>query len=197
MGSRLRRFKARMRGQKLSDGKALCGKNRLTEASIDQLQTYYGLVIRRNLSSGKDMRQAKRLQHVLTREQARTRYGGVAPHSLRNTALWASKLFYDLRGSLVGRQKVLRKFKKCSGTCKALTDFRKRKFLNDIYVLEKAGKVSKTTNAIRAPQIPYTTENIENVSTVGRKNKLQTIAKVSWDILGQMSVDTDYGSQHA
>ncbi|GFY12280.1 uncharacterized protein TNCV_283831 [Trichonephila clavipes] len=45
MGSRLRRFKAKMRGQKLSDGKALCGKNRLTEASIDQLQTYYGLAI--------------------------------------------------------------------------------------------------------------------------------------------------------
>ncbi|GFW74851.1 uncharacterized protein TNCV_5138301 [Trichonephila clavipes] len=57
MGSRLRRFKAKMRGQKLSDCKALCGKNRLTEASIDQLQTYYGLAIRRNLSSVKDMRQ--------------------------------------------------------------------------------------------------------------------------------------------
>ncbi|GFU34084.1 uncharacterized protein TNCV_3198931 [Trichonephila clavipes] len=56
MGSRLRRFKAKIRGQKLSDGKALCGKNRLTEASIDQLQTY-GLAIRRNLSSVKDMRQ--------------------------------------------------------------------------------------------------------------------------------------------
>ncbi|GFX49795.1 uncharacterized protein TNCV_3073481 [Trichonephila clavipes] len=57
MGSCLRRFKAKMRGQKLSDGKALCGKNRLTEASIDQLQIYYGLAIRRNLSSMKDMRQ--------------------------------------------------------------------------------------------------------------------------------------------
>ncbi|GFV16166.1 uncharacterized protein TNCV_3379301 [Trichonephila clavipes] len=56
MGSRLRRFKAKMRGQKLSDGKALCVKNRLTEASIDQLQTYYGLAIRRNLSRVKDMR---------------------------------------------------------------------------------------------------------------------------------------------
>ncbi|GFX79475.1 uncharacterized protein TNCV_824641 [Trichonephila clavipes] len=48
MRSRLRRFKAKMRGQKLSDGKALCGKNRLTEASIDQLQTYYGLAIQKN-----------------------------------------------------------------------------------------------------------------------------------------------------
>ncbi|GFT49937.1 uncharacterized protein TNCV_4175721 [Trichonephila clavipes] len=57
MGSRLRRFKAKMRGQKLSDGKALCGKNRLMEATIDLLKTYYGLAIRRNLSSVKDMRQ--------------------------------------------------------------------------------------------------------------------------------------------
>ncbi|GFT31779.1 uncharacterized protein TNCV_3075411 [Trichonephila clavipes] len=32
-------------------------KNRLTEASIDQLQTYYSFAIRRNLSNVKDMRQ--------------------------------------------------------------------------------------------------------------------------------------------
>ncbi|GFV67159.1 uncharacterized protein TNCV_3669141 [Trichonephila clavipes] len=57
MGSCLRRFKAKMRAQKLSDSKALCGKNRLTEASIDQLETYYGLDFRRNLSSVEDMRQ--------------------------------------------------------------------------------------------------------------------------------------------
>ncbi|GFT69758.1 uncharacterized protein TNCV_3700421 [Trichonephila clavipes] len=30
-----------MRGQKLSDGKPLCGRNRLTEAEIDRLQAYY------------------------------------------------------------------------------------------------------------------------------------------------------------
>ncbi|GFW74437.1 uncharacterized protein TNCV_2413361 [Trichonephila clavipes] len=47
-----------MRGQKLSDGKPLCGRNRLTEAEIDRLQAYYGLAIRRNLSSVKDMQQA-------------------------------------------------------------------------------------------------------------------------------------------
>ncbi|GFW66982.1 protein C15orf41 homolog [Trichonephila clavipes] len=55
-GSRLQRFITKMRCQKLSDGKALCGKNRLTEATIDQLQTY-GLAIQRNLSSVKDVRQ--------------------------------------------------------------------------------------------------------------------------------------------
>ncbi|GFU60315.1 putative transposase [Trichonephila clavipes] len=36
----------------------LCGRNRLTEAEIDRLQAYYGLAIRRNLSSVKDMQQA-------------------------------------------------------------------------------------------------------------------------------------------
>ncbi|GFW94517.1 uncharacterized protein TNCV_3904271 [Trichonephila clavipes] len=58
MGTRLRRLKTKMRGQKLSDGKLLCGRNRLTEAEIDRLQAYYGLAIRRNLSSVKDMQQA-------------------------------------------------------------------------------------------------------------------------------------------
>ncbi|GFW19334.1 uncharacterized protein TNCV_256611 [Trichonephila clavipes] len=47
-----------MRGQTLSDGKPLCGRNRLTEAEIDRLQAYYNLAIRRNLSSVKDMQQA-------------------------------------------------------------------------------------------------------------------------------------------
>ncbi|GFV12804.1 uncharacterized protein TNCV_3172951 [Trichonephila clavipes] len=58
MGTRLRRLKTKMRGQKLSDGKPLCGRNRLTEAETDRLQAYYGLAIRRNLSSVKDMQQA-------------------------------------------------------------------------------------------------------------------------------------------
>ncbi|GFU98821.1 uncharacterized protein TNCV_4937511 [Trichonephila clavipes] len=58
MGTRLRRLKTKMRGQKLSDGKPLCGRNRLTEAEIDRLQAYYGLAIHRNLSSVKDMQHA-------------------------------------------------------------------------------------------------------------------------------------------
>ncbi|GFU11485.1 uncharacterized protein TNCV_4742261 [Trichonephila clavipes] len=58
MGTRLRRLKTKMRGQNLSDGKPLCGRNRLTEAEIDRLQAYYGLAIHRNLSSVKDMQQA-------------------------------------------------------------------------------------------------------------------------------------------
>ncbi|GFW64302.1 uncharacterized protein TNCV_3207911 [Trichonephila clavipes] len=60
MGTRLRRLKTKMRGtKKLSDGKPLCGRNRLTEAEIDRLQAYYGgSAIRRNLSSVKNMQQA-------------------------------------------------------------------------------------------------------------------------------------------
>ncbi|GFV38031.1 uncharacterized protein TNCV_2306261 [Trichonephila clavipes] len=41
MGTRLRRLKTKMRGQKLSDGKPLCGRNRLTEAEIDRLQAWF------------------------------------------------------------------------------------------------------------------------------------------------------------
>ncbi|GFT62169.1 uncharacterized protein TNCV_251911 [Trichonephila clavipes] len=58
MGTRLRRLKAQLKGQILSDGKCLSGKNRLTEHEIDNLQSYYGSTIRRNHSSVQNMRQA-------------------------------------------------------------------------------------------------------------------------------------------
>ncbi|GFX47631.1 uncharacterized protein TNCV_3016501 [Trichonephila clavipes] len=58
MGTRLRRLKAQLKGQILSDGKSLSGKNRLTEHEIDNLQSYYGSAIRRNHSSVQNMRQA-------------------------------------------------------------------------------------------------------------------------------------------
>ncbi|GFV92573.1 uncharacterized protein TNCV_1374241 [Trichonephila clavipes] len=58
MGTRLRRLKAQLKGQILSDGKCLSGKNRLTEHEIDNLQSYYESAIRRNHSSVQNMRQA-------------------------------------------------------------------------------------------------------------------------------------------
>ncbi|GFX08172.1 uncharacterized protein TNCV_4783861 [Trichonephila clavipes] len=58
MGTRLHRLKAQLKGQILSDGKCLSGKNRLTEHEIDNLQSYYGSAIRRNHSSVQNMRQA-------------------------------------------------------------------------------------------------------------------------------------------
>ncbi|GFT52358.1 uncharacterized protein TNCV_1065501 [Trichonephila clavipes] len=58
MGTRLRRLNAQLKGQILSDGKCLSGKNRLTEHEIDNLLSYYGSAIRRNHSSVQNMRQA-------------------------------------------------------------------------------------------------------------------------------------------
>lgn len=58
LGSRLRRFKKENKLLKFSDGKGLGGKGRLTDDVIDKLQLYYGLAIRKNLSSIADMRKA-------------------------------------------------------------------------------------------------------------------------------------------
>ncbi|GFX56414.1 uncharacterized protein TNCV_73601, partial [Trichonephila clavipes] len=58
MGARLQKLKRMNRGKKLSDGKSICGKNRLTDKFIDTITTYYGNAIRQNNSSVSDMRQA-------------------------------------------------------------------------------------------------------------------------------------------
>ena len=42
VGSRLRKLKSSNKGVKLSDGKGLSGKGRLTDEKIDVLQNYYG-----------------------------------------------------------------------------------------------------------------------------------------------------------
>lgn len=55
MGSRLRSLCKQKKGQKLSDGKGLTGKGRLTDATIDKLQNYYGLAIRRNCNDLENM----------------------------------------------------------------------------------------------------------------------------------------------
>lgn len=45
----------RTKNKKLPNGNSLGGKGGLTDASIIQLQEYYGIAIRRNCSSVKDM----------------------------------------------------------------------------------------------------------------------------------------------
>lgn len=57
-GSRLRQLKASYKGKKLSDGKVLSGKSRLTDTVINEMQSYYGNAIRGNSSSIEDMRTA-------------------------------------------------------------------------------------------------------------------------------------------
>lgn len=58
MGSRLRRLKTKWRGKKLSDGKPLSGKGRLTDAVIDSLQVYFGKAIRGNTDDVNKMKKA-------------------------------------------------------------------------------------------------------------------------------------------
>lgn len=58
MGGRLRRLKKTMKKVKLSDNLPIGGKNRLTDAVIDQLQTYYGNAIRKTTNSLEKMREA-------------------------------------------------------------------------------------------------------------------------------------------
>jgi len=51
LGTRLRKLCNSYTGQKLSDGKPIKGKNRLTSSIIDTLQNYYGMAIRSNTDS--------------------------------------------------------------------------------------------------------------------------------------------------
>jgi hypothetical protein len=66
VGSRLRKLKNTYKGTKLSDGKGLAGKGRLTDAKIDVLQNYYGLAVRENLDDVAKMAKAIKatLYHV-------------------------------------------------------------------------------------------------------------------------------------
>ena len=51
MGTALRRFKKEKSGSRLSDGKSVGGKGRLTDAIIDKIQGYYGKAIRSNIGN--------------------------------------------------------------------------------------------------------------------------------------------------
>ncbi|GFV02629.1 uncharacterized protein TNCV_5017971 [Trichonephila clavipes] len=46
------------KGIKLSDGKNISGRERLTLKEVDSIQHYYGLAIRKNLSSVEDVKRA-------------------------------------------------------------------------------------------------------------------------------------------
>lgn len=60
LGTRLRNLKASKKGIKLSDGKVLGGKGRLTDVEIDNLQRYYrpSLAIRKNTTDVETMHNA-------------------------------------------------------------------------------------------------------------------------------------------
>ncbi|GFT75366.1 uncharacterized protein TNCV_968021 [Trichonephila clavipes] len=58
MGTRLRNILKMSKGIKLSDGKNISGRGRLTLKEVDSIQHYYGIAIRKNLSSVEDMKRA-------------------------------------------------------------------------------------------------------------------------------------------
>ncbi|GFX49697.1 uncharacterized protein TNCV_1637351 [Trichonephila clavipes] len=58
MGTRLMKLKLVYSKKKLSDGKTIDGKGRLTDGLIDKLAHYYGNAIRCNSKSVKEMRKA-------------------------------------------------------------------------------------------------------------------------------------------
>ena len=58
VGSRLRKLKNVSKGVKLSDGKGLGCKGKLTDGKIDVLQNYYGLAVRENLDDVNKMAKA-------------------------------------------------------------------------------------------------------------------------------------------
>ncbi|GFV79808.1 uncharacterized protein TNCV_1726331 [Trichonephila clavipes] len=58
MCRRLRNILKMSKGIKLSDGKNISGRGRLTLKEVDSIQHYYGLAIRKNLSTVEDMKRA-------------------------------------------------------------------------------------------------------------------------------------------
>ncbi|GFW85662.1 uncharacterized protein TNCV_853121 [Trichonephila clavipes] len=58
IGTRLRNILKTSKGIKLLDGKNISGRGRLTLKEVDSIQHYYGLAIRKNLSSVEDMKRA-------------------------------------------------------------------------------------------------------------------------------------------
>ena len=58
MGTRLRDYKKRMRGRKLSDGKGVGGAGRLTDKIIDKIQNFYGQGIRNSNGDKESMKES-------------------------------------------------------------------------------------------------------------------------------------------
>lgn len=73
LGSGLRRYKNDMKGKKLSDGKSVGGKGRLTDKVIDKMQNYYGKAIRGNKGNLERMKTSiKAIQHHMIKNDKLT-----------------------------------------------------------------------------------------------------------------------------
>jgi hypothetical protein len=68
LGTALRKYKNDRKGKKLSDGKTVGGKGRLTDKVIDKMQNYYGKAIRGNKGNLEGMKASiKAIQHHMVK----------------------------------------------------------------------------------------------------------------------------------
>ena len=68
LGRGLRRYKNDMKGEKLSDGKSVGGKGRLTDKVVDKMQNYYGKAIRGNKGNLEGVKTSiKAIQHHMVK----------------------------------------------------------------------------------------------------------------------------------
>ena len=73
LGTALRKYKKDMKGRKLSDGKTVGGKGRLTDKVIDRMQNYYGKAIRENKGNLQGMQNSiKAIQCHMIRNNKQT-----------------------------------------------------------------------------------------------------------------------------
>ncbi|XP_028405772.1 uncharacterized protein LOC114528348 [Dendronephthya gigantea] len=72
LGTALRKYKNDHKGKKLSDGKSVGGKGRLTDKTIDKMQNYYGKAIRENKGNLQEMKRSiKAIQHHIIRDDSK------------------------------------------------------------------------------------------------------------------------------
>ncbi|GFU88227.1 uncharacterized protein TNCV_846201 [Trichonephila clavipes] len=178
MGTRLRRLKAQLKGQILSDGKCLSGKNRLTEHEIDNLQSYYGSAIRRNHSSVQNMRQAiwAIFLHKLSADEY-PQHGfcpigkihGVDLKRLKHQIETLSLGVYDAVCSFnygnVSKLKMLQKMGVEPGGI-----FTTRELLATDHVILNHGQVTWTTPELAPPLLTITPHQREDISALDRFN---------------------------
>ena len=73
LGTALRRYKNNTKGKKLSDGKPIGGRGRLTDKIIDRMQNYYGNAIRGNKGNVEGMKTSiKAIQHHMIKNESST-----------------------------------------------------------------------------------------------------------------------------
>ncbi|GFV76989.1 hypothetical protein TNCV_690591 [Trichonephila clavipes] len=74
--------------------------------------------------------------------------------------------------------------------CKAVIHYHEHKLVRDIDVSEKAGKVSKTTNALDVHGLPAPLKTSKRFLRRYLRTGFKQ-CRISWDILVHMSMDAD------